>query len=85
MPEVTQPSEVIHEGRVYLLYGCPEHFIPESVMAWEQGYRYHTKFPGARLPSFDEVSPRWLEAMELFEMYNNEISREIEMTMVKDG
>ena len=47
-------------------YACPVQCIPESVYSFLARYDYYEKYPNSA-PSFEEVNPRYLEALKVYE------------------
>lgn len=47
-------------------YACPVQCIPESVYSFLSRYDYYEKYPNSA-PSFEDVNPRYLEALKVYE------------------
>lgn len=53
-------------------WNCPINFIPDSIYSFMRLYDYSKSFPGAFMPAFNKVSPRFINAHTYFEMKYNE-------------
>jgi hypothetical protein len=47
-------------------YACPIQCIPQSVYSFLERYDYYEKYPNSA-PSFEDVNPRYLEALKVYE------------------
>jgi hypothetical protein len=54
-------------GTLYIYDRCLVRFIPMSIYKFIQIYDYHSKFFGAAMPAFENVSPRFLAAYYYYE------------------
>lgn len=59
----------IEGGVMYIYDRCLVKYIPMTVIDFITLYNYHTKFPGAVMPSYSEVSSRFLQAWNYYESY----------------
>jgi hypothetical protein len=50
-----------------VLSHCPVRYVPNSIYDFMRSYKFHKDFPGAPMPSYDEINPRWLEAANVYE------------------
>lgn len=67
------------DGEIIYIYDrCLIKFIPMTVFQFINIYTYHTKFPGAAMPAYANVSPRFLSAMTYYESKLAEYRAEVE-------
>lgn len=52
-------------------WSCPVKFVPNSIWHFIKVRNYYSNHPSAPFPCFDNVSPRWLAAEQIF---NSEIN-----------
>ena len=64
--------EEIENGEHNRYWNCPMKFIPESLYKFFMLYNYHKDFPSAQMPSFPNLSNRFLIAYKYYEMKLNE-------------
>lgn len=57
------------------LYVCPIMLIPKSVYSFLDQYDYYEKYPSSA-PSYEEVNPRFWEAVKLYEHFSNIVDKE---------
>ena len=69
--------EYIENGTHYKLWNCPYKFIPDSIKMFVKIYNYHTKFTGAEMPPYNNVSCRFLIAYHYFESCMNKFCEEM--------
>ena len=55
-----------------VLYTCPIILIPSSIYSFLDQYDYYEKYPAA-VPSYEDVNPRFWEAVKFYENYMSEI------------
>ena len=53
-------------------WNCPVRFIPSSIMYFLDQYAFYQDFKGAFIPAYDEINPRFMEALKY---YKSEISK----------
>lgn len=51
----------------YRYWMCPMNFIPGSIVKFNRIYVYQKNYPSAPMPSFIDVSPRFLLASQYYE------------------
>ncbi len=61
------PYEEIADGIGYRYHNCPIHFVPDSVFEWHKDYSFFSKFPNCQMPNFEEISPKWMDAVNVYE------------------
>ena len=66
-------KSVLYLDGIGEFYACPIKFIPESVYSFIEMYDYYEKYPNSA-PSFDDVNPRYLQALKLYESTTREMS-----------
>jgi hypothetical protein len=47
-------------------YLCPLRTIPGNVFEWYDEYVFHKRFPGSGL-RYDRITPKWIEAVSVYE------------------
>lgn len=57
------------------LYVCPMMLIPKSVYSFLDQYDYYEKYPSSA-PSYEEVNPRYWEAVKVYENFMNVVDTE---------
>ena len=67
----------IEDGVQYVYSQCLVRFIPMSIFKFIQLYDYHSKFTSAPMPSFNDVSPRFLAAYSYYEKHLNQYKQEL--------
>lgn len=58
--------------KTYVYWNCPKKFIPASLYKWFHEYDYHKKFISAPMPSYENISRRFLTAVNVYESAINE-------------
>jgi hypothetical protein len=53
-------------------YVCPMRLIPQSIFGFLDKYDYYEKYPSA-VPSYEEVNPRFWDAVKLYEGFSHEV------------
>lgn len=59
--KMCKPTMVDDEDGTYY-WSCPIRFIPQSVWDFVRIHKFYHDHPSAVFPSFDQVSPRYLQA-----------------------
>lgn len=58
-------------GVLYQYWNCPVKFIPNSVYEFLRIKNFYSRYPGASMPDFENISPRFLL---MDEIYTNELN-----------
>lgn len=67
-PKVAVPILEEKENGIHYIYKrCPVRFIPKSIYQFMKIYNYHKNFPGALMPTFSKVNPRFVEASNYYD------------------
>ena len=66
----------VEEDMEKVYFNCPRKFIPSSIVDFIWRINYYKDFPGAGMPSYDEVSPRFQQAFRLYNQYCIEALKE---------
>jgi len=53
-------------------WNCPIKFIPNSMATFMSEYSYYKEFSGAVMPSYDDLNPKFKEALRY---YNEELAK----------
>lgn len=75
--ELTQPCVLQDDEVNYILWNCPIHFVPNSIMEFYDEYKFYKDFPSARMPEFNEINHKFLEAYRYYEHCHGEFSSEV--------
>jgi len=68
-----KPEIEIEEGVEYHYLNCPLHFVSPSIWEFIRRLDYYEAFPNAPIPSFENVSPKFLRAYNYYESKKAEI------------
>jgi len=66
----------IENGKLYTYQRCPVKFIPDSIDKFMEIYDYYGKYPGAPLPAFSDLCPRYSLAYRYFDAKVNQFKAE---------
>jgi hypothetical protein len=69
-----------HIGQSYV---CPMRLIPKSVYSFIDQYDYYEKYP-ASAPSYENVNPRYWDAVRLYEQFTYEVDKVEDKPQQKD-
>jgi hypothetical protein len=62
----------LHEGKEYFYWNCPIQFIPKGIWQFMKIYKYQKDFPSAGMPSYKNVNPKFIDAINYLENKVNE-------------
>jgi hypothetical protein len=71
------PLEEIENGIHYKYWNCPVHLIPKSVYSFIAIYKYYKDFPGASMPSINNVSKKFFMAYQYYEQKSQEFREQL--------
>jgi hypothetical protein len=76
-PAPSAVDEEEEEGVRIYYYNCPMNFIPNNILKWFREYRMYTILPGLSLGLTENISMKFLRAVEIYERYLNRFKSEL--------
>jgi len=71
------PTFIEEDGETETSYfNCPRKFVPLSISEFLRQLNYYKEFPGAKMPGYENVSPRFLQAVQVYNWHLSEALKE---------
>lgn len=75
--QMSAPTMIDIDNNIVIKYwSCPVKFVPSSVWSFVKIRNYYNNHPSAPFPSFNNVSPRWLQAENILNAEMNNYIKE---------